>query len=113
AQGAGHRVGVDGLLAQERGPDEDGAQRRAQLVRDDGQELVLALVGGLGLEPRHLLAPRRLLAVPRGLEAGDEDAPGLAALPPQRAVAQREMPLLDPAVQLERQATVFLRRRIA
>ena len=38
---------LDALVAQQRRPSEDGVERRAQLVRQRGEELVLEPVGAL------------------------------------------------------------------
>ena len=73
-QGPGHGGLVHVLLAEELRPDEDGPQRRAQLVGHHGQELVLGLVGGLRLQARRLLPARGLLADPGGLQGRHEDA---------------------------------------
>ena len=53
---------VELLGAQQLRPDEDRAQRRAQLVRDHGDELVLGAVRRLRIEARLLLAAGGLLA---------------------------------------------------
>ena len=44
-------LGVDLAGAEDLGPAEDGVERRAQLVRERGQEFVLHAVGRLGLGP--------------------------------------------------------------
>ena len=57
---------VEAAAGSEPGPAEDGVERRAQLVRDGAQELVLEAVGLLGPAARLLLA-RTELAQRRGL----------------------------------------------
>ena len=58
ARRAGRLVQV--TARQQARPAEDRVERRAQLVRQRGQELVLRAVGGLGLQPRLLLALEEL-----------------------------------------------------
>ena len=55
--------------AQQLGPAEDRVERRAQLVREGGQELVLEPVGLLGLGPRRLLAHQRSAPPPAASSA--------------------------------------------
>ena len=56
---AGRGVGLQVALHQQRGPAHDGVQRRAQLVGQRGQELVLQPVRVLGLAEQPGRAPRR------------------------------------------------------
>ena len=63
---------VEPPAAQHVRPAEDGGQRRAQLVRDGGEELVLEAVGALGLGARRALAREQPLALLLGrLRVGD------------------------------------------
>ena len=52
----GRRLDAGLLVLEDVGPAEDGVERRAQLVRQRREELVLGPVGGLGLGARGLLA---------------------------------------------------------
>ena len=61
---ARHRRRVERVRLQELRPDQDGAERRAQLVRDHGDELVLGAVGRLRLRARGRLRAQGLVARP-------------------------------------------------
>ena len=90
---ASDQVGVaagDALLEQLR-PADDGVERRPQLVRQRRQEVVLDLVGALGLGPRRRLAGQEPLALGLDLEAlGDVGGDGEADA---RAGMDRDAPL--------------------
>src|SRR5690606_7699695 len=90
----------------------DGRQRRAQLVAQGGQELVLGAVGGFGLLARGLLGGEQALALLLGAEqraeqlgladavarlAEEPDAPVVGAVRPdeRRAVAVIGAPVLE------------------
>ncbi len=79
------------------GPAEDGVERRAQLVREGGEELVLEPVGGFGLLARLALAQQQLgLRVLGALALGDLAAQlGVGALELGGALAHQ---VLEPAV---------------
>ena len=65
------------LRAQQSRITEDGTERVAQLVRDDGQELVFGLVGRLRLGARRLFLFEELFAFLLGAPAvGDVDHDG-------------------------------------
>src|SRR5207237_8616135 len=68
-QPAGGGGGVKLPLAQHPGPSEHRGQRRAQLVRDRGEELVLETISRLRLLARRLFAGYKLSAFVRGLLA--------------------------------------------
>ncbi len=91
---------VAAAVGQDLRPAEDGVERRAQLVRDDGEELVLQPAGALGLGARGALALQQLalalLALAQrlvdarqvGRALGDARLQllvGLRAAPPRRA----------------------------
>ena len=79
-------LGVDLAGAEDLGPAEDGVERRAQLVREGGQEFVLHAVGRLGLgwplggeQPLPLLlGPLPLGDVPGDFRGPDDLAVGVA-----------------------------------
>ena len=103
-------LGREVARAQHAGPSDHRRQRRAQLVRQRGQELVLGAVGGLGLLARLPLAldHARVLVLDAllGLDVGGGDDPadhgaGVVALgdgaphvPAERAVAGAAQPTL-------------------
>ena len=73
------RLGRDGLGLKDARPPEHRVERRSQLVRDDGQELVLGVTCGLGKGTGISLALQKLVAFGLGLLAiaqvhGAEDA---------------------------------------
>ena len=83
-------AGVELARAQQLRPAEDGVERRAQLVREGGQELVLDAVGLLGLPARRLLEDEQAGPLLLGPLAD-------ADLPLQLLVGHRQLgrPLLD------------------
>ena len=64
-----HGVAIVAALAEHVRPAHDRVQRRAQLVRERGEEFVLQPVGALGFETGRLLAAQQLHALPLDLRA--------------------------------------------
>ena len=108
--GAGRLVGRELAALEQVGPADDGGQRRPQLVRQGGQELVLHPVGGLGRRARFLRLPVEVRVVHGdrrvGREAGDQ---ALVTLVEERGIG---MPEEEAAQQLVR-ARAHRRREVA
>ncbi len=68
-------------------PAEHGGQRRAQLMRDDGEESILRLVRVVQLAPRFLEVMKNLLVGPHVAEDADR-ADDVAVCVPQRRGVQ-------------------------
>src|SRR5205823_4176836 len=98
-------AGRSGAGPEDARPAQDGIQRRAQLVGDGGEELVLGAVGNLGLCPGLLLADEEramrlldlLLVVDVGRRGDEaEDFAMLVALRDHAAEVPAQLPVLAP-----------------